>query len=139
MVPRADVESGPVARTGGRTARALLAEPQDVVVLHGDIHHGNVLTAPGAAGSPSIRRACTASARSTTRTSCNPDRATATAPGRLARRLDTVSEAHTSIGTSAEVGGGLRGLSAAWSLEDGEDAALALTVMRLASERFMSS
>jgi len=31
------------------------------------------------------------------------------------------------------------GLSAAWCLEDGEDAALPLAVMRLASERSMSS
>lgn len=40
----------PAARTHGgllveadRAAQALLAEPRDVVVLHGDIHHGNVL------------------------------------------------------------------------------------------------
>lgn len=40
----------PAARTHGSllssadaTAQALLASPRDVVVLHGDIHHGNVL------------------------------------------------------------------------------------------------
>ncbi len=30
-------------RRGGRVARKLLDEPQDVVLLHGDLHHQNIL------------------------------------------------------------------------------------------------
>jgi len=122
-----------LARAAG-TARALLAEPQDVVVLHGDIHHGNVLDGAGR-GWLAIDPKGLHGERAFDYANifCNPDRATATAPGRLARRLDTVSEAaHLDRGRLLKWVVAYAGLSAAWSLEDGEDAALALTVMRLA-------
>jgi streptomycin 6-kinase len=128
-----------LARAAG-TARALLAEPQDVVVLHGDIHHGNVLDGAGR-GWLAIDPKGLHGERAFDYANifCNPDRATATAPGRLARRLDTVSEAaHLDRGRLLKWVVAYAGLSAAWCLEDGEDAALALTVMRLASERFIS-
>ena len=51
------------------TARELLAAPRDVTVLHGDLHHGNVLDFGPWAGWPSTPRACTASAALTTPTS----------------------------------------------------------------------
>ena len=40
--PAAETHGGILARSAD-TARELLAHPQDVVVLHGDIHHDNVL------------------------------------------------------------------------------------------------
>src|SRR6202008_835844 len=40
--PACDKYAGLIGRAAA-TARELLAEPRDVVVLHGDLHHGNVL------------------------------------------------------------------------------------------------
>jgi streptomycin 6-kinase len=62
------------------TARELLSAPRDVRVLHGDIHHGNVLDFGSLVGSPSDPRGCMASVASITRTcSATP---TLTAPWR---------------------------------------------------------
>jgi streptomycin 6-kinase len=117
-------------------ARVLLAEPQDLVVLHGDIHHGNVLDGAergwlaidpkGLYGERAFDYA---------NIFCNPDRDTATAAGRIARRMDIVSKAaHIEPGRLLKWVIAYAGLSAAWCLEDREDALLPLTVMRLASE-----
>jgi streptomycin 6-kinase len=88
------------ARHGGilgqaaATARELLAEPRDVVVLHGDLHHGNVLDF-GPRGWLAIDPKRLAGERGFEFASIlrNPDRATATAPGRLARQATVVAEA----------------------------------------------
>jgi streptomycin 6-kinase len=125
----------PVLSHAAGTALALLAEPHDEVVLHGDIHHGNVLDGAergwlaidpkGLYGERAFDYA---------NIFCNPDRATATAPGRLPRRIDIVSEAaHLDRGRLLKWVVAYAALSAAWCLEDGEDAALPLAVMRLAS------
>ena len=57
---------GGIFTHSARTARELLTTPRDPAVLHGDIHHANVLVSERRAGSRSIRKACTASAASTT-------------------------------------------------------------------------
>jgi streptomycin 6-kinase len=59
-------ESEILDRSAG-TARVLLTNPRDVVPLHGDIHHGNILEIGG--GSPLIQSDCRASAALTTPTS----------------------------------------------------------------------
>src|SRR3546814_5307028 len=41
----AAAQHGGLLSTAAATARELLAEPQDVAVLHGDLHHENVLDA----------------------------------------------------------------------------------------------
>lgn len=104
------------------TARALLADPQDVRPLHGDLHHGNVLHSrergwlaidpKGLLGERGFEYA---------NLLCNPDPEVALRPGRLARQVGVVSEA-----------AGLErprllqwvlayaGLSAAWHLEGGQ-------------------
>lgn len=105
------------------TARKLLSEPRDVVALHGDIHHGNILDfaergwlaidPKGLVGERSFDYA---------NLFCNPDNAVATAPGRLARQVAIVAKA-----ARMERGRLLRwivawaGLSASWLIEDGED------------------
>ena len=104
-------------------ARALLSEPRDVVALHGDIHHGNILDfaergwlaidPKGLVGERGFDYA---------NLFCNPDNAVATSPGRLARQVTVVAEV-----AGIERGRLLRwviawaGLSAAWLIEDGED------------------
>jgi streptomycin 6-kinase len=126
---------GGILSLAAATARELLAEPQEVVVLHGDIHHGNVLDF-GSRGWLAIDPKRLAGERGFDFANlfCNPDIAVATAPGRLARQASVV----------ADVAGLDRrrllrwilawaGLSAAWYLEDEEPAELPLTVARLAA------
>lgn len=101
----------------------LLAGPQDVQPLHGDIHHANVLHSPergwlaidpkGIIGERGYDYANIFS---------NPDQQWALRPGRLARQVEVVVQA-----AGLERPRLLRwivaysGLSAAWHLEDGEE------------------
>jgi streptomycin 6-kinase len=131
----AAAQHGGVLRRAAATARELLAAPRDVVVLHGDLHHGNVLNA-GPRGWLAIDPKGLLGERGFDFANifCNPDLGVATAPGRLARQADVVSRA-----AGLERGRLLKwvlayaGLSAAWTLGDGDDARLALTVAEAAA------
>jgi streptomycin 6-kinase len=126
---------GGILRQAAATARGLLAAPREVAVLHGDIHHGNVLDF-GASGWLAIDPKGLVGERGFDFANlfCNPDLETAVAPGRLGRQAEVVARA-----------AGLErrrllqwilayaGLSAAWSLEDGEAPELVLAVARLAA------
>jgi streptomycin 6-kinase len=83
-----------VLRRAAATARALLDTPQDAVILHGDIHHGNVLHF-GRQGRLAIDPKGLAGERGFDYANifCNPDRQTATNRERFAHRLDLVAEA----------------------------------------------
>jgi streptomycin 6-kinase len=103
-------------------AEALLAEPQDVVVLHADMHHDNVLDF-GPRGWLAIdpKRVIGERGFDYANLLCNPELPTATDPLRFQRQVDVVAQA-----------AGLErrrllqwvlafaGLSAAWFLEDGD-------------------
>ncbi len=117
------------------TARYLLATSREIVILHGDIHHGNILDF-GLRGWLAIDPKGLKGERSFDYANlfCNPDCRTATAQGRLSRRASIV----------AQVAGLERrrllqwvlsyaGLSAAWSINDGEPPETALTVAELAA------
>jgi len=126
---------GGILSLAAATARELLAAPQEVVVLHGDIHHGNVLDF-GPRGWLAIdpKRLVGERGFDFANLFCNPDLVVATAPGRLARQATVVAEA-----AGLDRRRLLRwilawaGLSAAWHLEDGEEAGVALTVAWLAA------
>jgi len=122
------------------TARALLSEPREVGVLHGDVHHGNVLDF-GPRGWLAIDPKGLLGERGfdfanifTNPDLDDPARPLATRPERFARRVEVVSEAATLERTRL-----LRwvlawaGLSAAWFLGDGESAAIDLQVAELAA------
>jgi len=89
------------ARYGGllahaaATARELLSTARDVAVLHGDLHHGNVLDGGGARGWVAIDPKGLVGERcfDFANIFCNPDLETATAPARLARQANTVAAA----------------------------------------------
>jgi streptomycin 6-kinase len=126
---------GGILSLAAATARELLAEPQEVVVLHGDIHHGNVLDF-GPRGWLAIDPKRLAGERGFDFANlfCNPDMAIARAPGRLARQASVVADA-AGLDRRRLLSWILAwaGLSAAWYLEDGEPAELPLTVARLAA------
>jgi streptomycin 6-kinase len=116
-------------------ARGLLASPRETVVLHGDIHHGNVLQF-GPRGWLAIDPKGLWGERGFEYANlfCNPDAETATAPGRLARQASGVAAA-----AGLERARLLRwvlayaGLSAAWSLGEGKPPAGGLQVAALAA------
>lgn len=134
------------ARYGGiliqsaEAARALLAEPHDVCVLHGDLHHNNVLDF-GARGWLAIDPKHLVGERGfdyanifTNPDLDHPQWPVATNPERFLRRLEIVTDT-----AKIERRRMLRwilawtGLSAAWYLDDGDPAEVDLRVAELAS------
>lgn len=132
---------GGVLHRAAATAHELLAEPQQVVVLHGDIHHGNVLDA-GPRGWLAIDPKGLVGERGFDFANifCNPDLETAIAPGRLSRRAKVVAEA-----AGLEPVRLLKwilayaGLSAAWTLNDGGKPELALAVAEITASELLKS
>jgi streptomycin 6-kinase len=139
LEPAAAAHGGILMRCAA-TARSLLAEPREVGVLHGDLHHGNVLDFV-ARGWLAIdpKRLVGERGFDFANIFTNPDlddpmRPVATKPDRFARRLQVVAEA-----ARLERDRLLRwvlawtGLSAAWFLGDGDSAAIDLRVAELAA------
>lgn len=132
--PAASVHGGilPLASTA---ADALLATPRDVGVLHGDIHHGNVLDF-GDRGWLAIDPKALHGERAFDYANlfCNPDRRTATDPGVFQGRVDVVA-AVAGLDRARLLRWILAwcGLSAAWHLADGEAPDTALAVAGLAA------
>jgi streptomycin 6-kinase len=118
-----------------RTAGELLAAPRDVTVLHGDIHHDNVLDF-GHAGWLAIDPKGLHGERAFDYANifCNPDGESALAPGIFARRVDCVADA-AGIERRRLLQWILAwtGLSTVWVLEDGGDAGSTLEVGKLAA------
>jgi streptomycin 6-kinase len=124
---------GGVFRHAVSTARDLLATPQDVCVLHGDLHHGNVLDF-GAHGWRAIDPKGLIGERGFDFANifCNPDSNIATSPGRLARQTSVVAEAaHLDRARLLRWSLAYACLSAAWTIGEGGDANLALTVAEI--------
>lgn len=137
----------PAARThGGMLARCLaaanilLAAPQDPVVLHGDLHHGNVLDF-GARGWLAIDPKGLSGERGFDFANiflnpdlADPSRPVATDPQRFSQRLATVSAA-AGIERARLLLWVLAwsGLSMAWFLEDGTPAPINLHIAGLAA------
>lgn len=117
------------------TAGELLAAPRDVAVLHGDIHHANVLDF-GPSGWLAIdpKGLCGERGFDYANIFCNPDGDSALAPGCFARRVDIVANA-SGIDRRRLLQWVLAwtGLSATWMLEDGEPPGHRLEVARLAA------
>ena len=139
LEPAAAAHGGILIRCAAM-ARSLLAEPREVGVLHGDLHHGNVLDF-GVRGWLAIDPKCLMGERGfdfanifTNPDLDDPTRPVATEPDRFARRLQVVTEA-----AGLERERLLRwilawtGLSAAWFLGDGDPATIDLCVAELAA------
>jgi streptomycin 6-kinase len=138
---------GPAARAHGgllaeadTAARELLGSPRDVVVLHGDIHHGNVLDA-GERGWIAIDPKGLLGERTFDFVNIlrNPDAATALRPGRFSRQVGVLAtEVALDQRRLIEWTLAFAGLSAAWCIADGKPAALDLAVAVLAAAMLRS-
>lgn len=111
-------------------ARELLETARDIVVLHGDLHHGNILDA-GERGWLAIDPKGLVGERAFDFANifCNPDSDVATAPGRLARQVEVVACA-AGVNRVRLLSWVLAyaGLSAAWTLGEADNATLALAI-----------
>jgi streptomycin 6-kinase len=134
LSPAAGIHGGLLAQADA-AARDLLAVPREVVTLHGDIHHGNVLDA-GAVGWVAIDPKGLLGERTFDFTNIlrNPDAATALAPGRFGRQVDLLADA-AALDRQRLLKWTLAfaGLSAAWHLAGHEPADLDFAVAGLAA------
>lgn len=125
---------GGVFRKFATVAQALLENQQDIVVLHGDLHHGNILDANGR-GWLAIDPKGLLGERGFDFANlfCNPDYHIATQSGRFAQQVHIVSEA-ACLEPKRLIAwvAAWSGLSAIWHLEDGENADTALAIGKLA-------
>lgn len=134
LEPAAEREGG-IFRASASMARSLLAAPRDIVALHGDIHHRNVLDfGPRSWLAIDPKGLIGERGYDFANIFCNPDLEIAAAPGRLARQATRIAAA-AGLERRRLVQWVLAyaGLSAAWSLEDGDDPTVALTVAQLAA------
>ncbi|PMZ92785.1 MULTISPECIES: aminoglycoside phosphotransferase family protein [unclassified Pseudomonas] len=126
---------GGVLEHSAKAARALFAAPQDAAVLHGDIHHGNVLDF-GPAGWLAIDPKGLYGERGFDFANilCNPDDAGAQAPGCFPQRIAIISQA-AGIERRRLLQWVLAwaGLSATWMIEDGDEPEGRLALARLAA------
>jgi streptomycin 6-kinase len=131
----AAASQGGILARASRAAQALLSAPQDAAVLHGDIHHGNVLDF-AARGWLAIDPKGLSGERGFDFANifCNPDFALATATGRLARQASIVAKA-AGMDRKRLLQWVLAyaGLSAAWFIDDGGDPGLPLAVAEAAA------
>jgi streptomycin 6-kinase len=134
LAPVARAQGGILAEADA-AAKKLLASSRNVVVLHGDIHHGNVLDA-GNRGWLAIDPKGLLGERAFDFVNIlrNPDAVTARAPGRFDRQVDLLADA-AALDRPRLLKWTLAfaGLSASWHLADGEPADLDLAVARLAA------
>ena len=118
-----------------RTARELLAAPREITVLHGDIHHGNVLDF-GPSGWLAIDPKGLYGERGFDYANifCNPDSESALAPGSFTRRIEIVAKA-SGIDRQRLLQWVLAwtGLSITWMLEDDLEPGTNLGVAKLAA------
>lgn len=132
--PNADAQGGLYAKSA-RAARALLDDPREVSVVHGDLHHGNVLDF-GTRGWLAIDPKGVFGERSYDypHIIMNPDLATATAPGRLARRVEVISEAaRVDPRRLLQWIVAYAGLSASWTFDSGGNPSHALAIGEIAA------
>jgi streptomycin 6-kinase len=119
-----------------RTARRLLAEPREVVVLHGDLHHGNILDG-GERGWLAIdpKRLIGERGFDFANVIRNPfELGIATAPERFRAQADIIADtAAIERKRLLEWTLAFAGLSAVWILDDGDDPATDMTVAELAA------
>jgi streptomycin 6-kinase len=133
LKPAADKYGGVFTQCSS-IAHYLLNNPADISVLHGDIHYDNILDS-GTAGWVAIDPKALLGEKGFDFANlfCNPDTKTATSPDRLSKQVKLVAaEAGLDAKRLLQWIAAWCGLSAAWTLIDGEDAELQLIVAGIA-------
>lgn len=132
----AAAKHGGIFRVSAHAARYLLSDSEEIVPLHGDIHHGNILHF-GARGWLATDPKGLYGERGFDYANlfCNPDHQTATDPVRFAQRVSTVTQV-AGLAPQRLLMWILAwaGLSGAWHLEDGTPSATATGVAEIAAE-----
>ena len=126
---------GGILRTAAAVAAELLTSQRDPQVLHGDIHHGNILDF-GPRGWLAIDPKGLIGERGFDYANlfCNPDYNVASTPGRLARQINLVADtAHLEAVRLRLWVLAWTGLSAAFSIEDGHSPINAVQMAELAA------
>jgi streptomycin 6-kinase len=132
--PTANTHGG-ILQRAAETARALLETPQEIGVLHGDLHHGNVLDF-GPRGWLVIDPKGLIGERGFDFANIlrNPDADLALAEGRLARQTTVIAEAAQIERTRLlQWTLAFAGLWAAWIIGNGDEPALDLAVAKRAA------
>jgi streptomycin 6-kinase len=127
-------EGDGVLRRAAATARMLLASPREVIALHGDLHHENILDA-GARGWLAIDPKRLGGERTFDFANIfrDPDDVVATRPGRFARQAHVIAEAaRVDRVRLLQWTLAFCGLSAVWALDEGESPAEDLAIATLA-------
>lgn len=140
LEPAAAREGGILTRSHA-AATDLLATPSELAVLHGDLHHGNVLDF-GTRGWLAIDPKGLHGERGFdfANVFCNPDDGIATAPGRLSRQADVVAAAaNLDRARLLQWVLAYAGLSASWFLEDGDDPGHTLILAEIAAAELAAS
>lgn len=134
LAPAARTHGGQLAQADS-VAQALLADPRDIVVLHGDIHHRNVLDG-GERGWLAVDPKGLLGERTFDFVNIlrNPGAAVALAPGRFDHQVEVLAAA-ASVERRRLLDWTLAfaGLSAAWHLADGTPADLDFAIAALAA------
>src|SRR5215212_11835965 len=131
----AAAQHGGLLSQASAVASELLDEPRDVVVLHGDIHHGNILDF-GPRGWLAIDPKHLIGERAFDFVNIlrNPDDQVALTPGRFSRQVAVVADpAGLDRTRLLQWTLAFTGLSAAWILGDGDQPELDLAVAELAA------
>lgn len=138
LCTRADSYGG-ILPKAAEVAKELLASPRDITILHGDLHHQNILhfndrgwlaiDPKGLRGERGFDFA---------NILCNPTPSIAASPGRLAHQLTVIADQAQLDRKRLQAWViAWSGLSAIWSLQDGNDPATALTVAALAAKEML--
>lgn len=133
----AALQYGGILQVAAQTAKTLLSNPQNISVLHGDIHHGNILDfesngwlaidPKGLIGEHYFDFA---------NLFCNPNYRIATQPKRLMQQVSVVADtANLDKQRLLQWILAYAGLSAAWSHEEHKSPDLALAVAEIAAAK----
>ena len=120
-------------RSAADTAERLLSSTSEMIPLHGDLHHWNVLDFGGSWRAIDPKGLVGDRTFDLIHLLRNPDPATALAPGRLRHRVSQVAR-ETTVDKVRLLGwaAAFAGLSAAWHIEDGECPSADLAMLRAA-------
>ncbi len=133
-------DRGELVAEARSVARDLLSDKREIAVLHGDIHHENVLDA-GPRGWIVIDPNGLLGERIFDYVNLlrNPDETTALMPGRFARQVEVIAAAaQLNRARLLQWTLAFASLSAVWILDDGDTPTLDLAVARLASAALRS-